>query len=130
VDGEVQGGNPPKVENLVTEFGVIANGDHRWKVSWESVRDDGKKASSGEMPMELKGNQLIRARAYMSYETNVTELERVDVDTVVFRSAYDGMTFREEIRFLDSDTMRLRQTVGYKSNGDVLLCGQYVEVRV
>ena len=55
---------------------------------------------------------------------------KIDPDTVVFHTAYDGTRYREEIRFLDDNT-RLRQTVGWdQETNDITLCGQYFEERV
>ncbi|NBR83004.1 MAG: thioredoxin [Flavobacteriia bacterium] len=44
---------------------------------------------------------------------------------------YDGLKFREEIRLLADDTLRLRQTVGFDENTGVpTLVGQYYETRI
>ena len=52
----------------------------------------------------------------------------IDDDTVVFHTSYDSWIFREEIRLIDDDRARLRQTVAWR-NGDVKLVGQYYEYR-
>ena len=52
----------------------------------------------------------------------------VDDDTVVLITEYDNQQFREEIRLLHNDTVRLRQTVGF-SGDRVTVVGQYYETR-
>ena len=51
----------------------------------------------------------------------------IDEDTILFKTEYDGMTFREEIRLIENN-VRLRQTLGWKRN-TVFLAGQYYEKR-
>ena len=54
----------------------------------------------------------------------------IDADTIVLSTQYSGMKFREEIRLLNGDNLRLRQTVGYDDSiGEVRLVGQYYEER-
>ena len=114
------------IDNLVTNFDIIKRESDEWAVLWKSDRNE------GEMGLVLNGAELHRSRNYFDTgEGSVTRLERIDNDTVVFYSAYGGMSYREEIRFLTGDQHRLRQTVGYKEGTDkVLVVGQYWEERV
>ena len=93
-----------------------------------NIKWDGD-ASSGDMSLTLDGDTLHRDIGYFTDEPNDSKLERIDEDTIVMRSAYDGMEFREEIRLMDDDTHRLRQTVGYRK-GKPFLVGQYWEEKV
>lgn len=122
------------IDNLVTDFEIVERpfdeetGFDNWAVLWQSDRNE------GEMGIVLNENagEIYRSRNYFDNgEGSVTKLERVDEDTVVFYSAYGGMEYREEIRFLQNDKYRLRQTVGYKEGTDIaIVIGQYWEERV
>ena len=122
------------IDNLVTDFEIVERpfdeetGFDNWAVLWQSDRNE------GEMGIVLNENagEVYRSRNYFDNgEGSVTKLERVDEDTVVFYSAYGGMEYREEIRFLQNDKYRLRQTVGYKEGTDIaIVIGQYWEERV
>lgn len=118
-------GPQKSVDNLVTEFDIVERGEDEWAVLWSSERNE------GEMGIILEGDTIKRSRNYFGNgEGTITKLERVDDDTVVFLSSYGGMDYREEIRFLDGNKYRLRQTVGYKEGTDkVLVIGQYWEER-
>jgi len=81
------------------------------------------------MEVEVVGDELRRSRSYFSDEETYQRMFWIDADTVVFRTAYDGTSYREEIRFLDDNT-RLRQTVGRdEETGSITLVGQYFEER-
>ena len=110
-----------KDDNYKTEFTVKADGND------VSIVWDGD-VSSGEMNMVIDGEMLKRDIGYFKSDPTDSRMEQVDDDTVVFHSEYDGMVFREEIRLLDCDQFRLRQTVGYKG-GRPFLVGQYFEER-
>ena len=109
------------VDSLSVHFTLEKEGENVFKLVWCSERN------GGEMGFVLKGDVLERSRSYYKEEGSTTRMERVDEDTVVFWSAYDGMEFREEIRLVDGG--RLRQTVAWKKN-KVMLVGQYWEERI
>ena len=118
-------GPKKNIDNLVTNFDIVKRDDDEWAVLWKSDRNE------GEMGIVLRGDTITRSRNYFEGEncTN-TKLECVDNDTVVFYSSYGGMDYREEIRFINDDKFRLRQTVGYKEGTDkVIVIGQYWEER-
>ena len=110
-----------KDDTYSTEFFITVDGNNV-NIQWDGD------VSSGDMNLTVDGDTLHRDIGYFTDDPNDSKLDRIDVDTVVFHSAYDGMTFREEIRLLDDDKHRLRQTVGYK-NDKPFLVGQYWEVK-
>ena len=116
-------GPKKNIDNLVTEFTIEARGENEWAVLWASDRNE------GEMGIVLDGDTVKRSRNYFEGEEGtITKLEKVDDDTVVFLSSYGGMDYREEIRFLNGNKFRLRQTVGYKEGTDkVIVICQYWE---
>jgi len=108
-----------------TEFEMEFLGDEGYRITWV-----GK--TSGEMELALKNNTLVRSRSYFNESDDSTyqTMYKIDPDTVVFYTAYDGTRYREEIRFLDNNT-RLRQTVGWdQETNEITLCGQYFEERI
>ncbi len=105
-------------DSLSVEFSLRKESESCFTLVWRSERNE------GEMGFIIKGDVLERSRSYYKEEGCETRMERVDEDTVVFWSAYDGMEFREEIRLVKGG--RLRQTVGYRK-GVVVLVGQYWE---
>ena len=108
-----------------TEFETESLGGNNYRITWSGATD-------GEMDLELVGNRLNRSRSYFGPDDGTTyqTMFWIDPDTVVFRTAYDGDSYREEIRYLDENT-RLRQTVGRNiETGDITLVGQYFETRV
>ena len=109
-------------DTYATEFTIKVDGD-KVNISWDGD------ASSGDMNLTVDGDVLHRDIGYFTDEPNDSQLTRLDIDTVVLLSEYDGMTFREEIRLLDNDTHRLRQTVGYRK-GKPFLVGQYWEEKL
>ena len=111
-----------KDDTYATEF-TIAVDENKVSIKWDGD------ASSGDMNLTIEGDVLHRDIGYFTDEPNDSQLTRLDIDTVVLLSEYDGMTFREEIRLLDNDTHRLRQTVGYRK-GKPVLVGQYWEEKV
>lgn len=109
----------------VTEFDTEETGDQEYRITWSGKTD-------GVMDLVVEGNTLKRSRSYFNEEDGETYqvMAWIDPDTVVFRTHYDGTSYREEIRFLDDNT-RLRQTVGRDmESGDITLVGQYFESRV
>jgi len=111
-----------KDDTYATEFTIKVDGD-KVNIKWDGD------ASSGDMNLTVEGDVLHRDIGYFTDEPNDSQLTRLDIDTVVLLSEYDGMTFREEIRLLDNDKHRLRQTVGYRK-GKPFLVGQYWEEKV
>lgn len=114
-----------KPTNLTTEF-TIDPGErgNQYVVNWQGQ-------TSGTMELTLEGGQLHRSRDYFGKGAHTSHLERIDDDTIVLRTQYDGLKFREEIKLIESDCYRLRQTVGFDENTGVpKLVGQYWEVRV
>lgn len=126
----------PHAQGIRTEFTTGKHKDDSYFVSWESVNEDGSPSSAGTMNFVIAGNRfsqtykLVRDRAYFQEKTTESIIQVVDKDTLVFNSAYGGNHYREEIRFLSGDSIRLRQTVGF-SDRDLKhrLCGQYMEIR-
>ena len=110
-----------KDDTYDTEFTIKVK-DDKVNITWNGD------VSSGDMNLTIDGDVLHRDIGYFTDEPNDSKLTLLDNDTVVLHSAYDGMEFREEIRLLDDDKHRLRQTVGYK-NGKPFLVGQYWEER-
>ena len=107
-----------------TVFDTECTGDNEYKITWSGKTD-------GEMDLVVEGNELRRSRSYFGPNDGSTYqvMAWIDPDTVVFRTAYDGTSYREEIRFLDDNT-RLRQTVGRDlETNEIDLVGQYFEVR-
>ena len=98
-------------------------------IAWESSTEGGED-SGGEMNCTLSGNLLLRNIGYFTEEETSSEVDAIDYNTIVMTTSYNGCTFREEIRLLAYDTIRLRQTLGFKDGSDVpFLCGQYFEIR-
>ena len=114
-------GKEPKVQNLVTNFTIADRGEGEFCITWTGQTD-------GEMVVQVDGATLHRDIGYFSNEPTDSALSRVDEDTVVMVTTYGGVTYREEIRLLENDTLRLRQTVGMKGD-QMVLAGQYVERR-
>ena len=114
-----------KPVNLVTEF-EMAELDlgNNFLVTWTGQ-------TSGEMKLTLEGYMLHRSRDYFGDGANASIVEVVDRDCIVMRTAYDGCRFREEVRLIEEDCYRLRQTVGYsQETGQLVLAGQYFETRL
>jgi hypothetical protein len=106
----------------VTTFNIEPIGDKEYSIEWSGKTE-------GVMEVVVEGDQLKRSRSYFSDEETYQQMAWIDPDTVVFRTSYDGTSYREEIRFLDTDH-RLRQTVGRDlETGKITLVGQYFEQR-
>ena len=111
-----------KADNYKTKFSVNTEGP-LVVVTWDGDMSD------GEMKMTVEGNKLNRDIGYFTDQPTQSDLTLVDDDTLVMVTTYDGTTYREEIRMLFEDTVRLRQTVA--TSGDkITLVGQYFEERV
>ena len=115
-----------KPTNLTTEFTIRAclQGDWDFSVEWTGQTE-------GTMNLKLTSNELHRDIGYFTSDPTVSAISLIDPDTIVLSTSYSGMNFREEIRLLNDDKLRLRQTVGYddKTN-EVRIVGQYFEERV
>ena len=114
-----------KPANMTTNF-TIEGGElgNQYVVNWTGQ-------TSGTMELTLDGDQLHRSRDYFGEGAHTSQLEQIDEDTIVLRTQYDGLKFREEIRLLAEDTIRLRQTIGFDENtGAPKILGQYFERRV
>ena len=112
-----------KPTNLTTSFTIApqTQGEFDYQVIWTGQ-------TSGTMNLKLLGDELHRDIGYFTEEPTVSRLTMLDPDTLVMSTSYDGCTFREEIRLLKNDTVRLRQTIGYNDRtGDVTIVGQYYE---
>ena len=116
----------PRMEpnNMVTNF-TIEEGERSTKfvVKW-------KGQTSGIMDLTLDGDKLHRSRDYFGQGAHSSVISTIDDDTILLRTVYDNTSFREEIRLLLDDTLRLRQTVGTDiTTGRIKLIGQYSEIR-
>ena len=75
-------------------------------------------------------DNLHRSRDYFGDGANSSEIEVIDSDCIVMRTAYDGCRFREECRLIEDDKYRLR-SVGFNvKTGELALAGQYYEARL
>lgn len=113
-------------QNFVTNFEIKAGEGASWVVNWTGETE-------GEMVLKLSSDRktLSRSRDYFGKGAHDARIEVIDRDCIVLHTAYSGMRFREEIRFLGNDTHRLRQTIGYDEvTGAVKLLGQYAEFRI
>ena len=113
-----------KPSNMTTKF-TIDPGErgNQYVVNWQGN-------TSGTMELTLEGNNLHRSRDYFGDGAHTSAVEAIDDDAIVLRTQYDGLKFREEIRLLAADTIRLRQTIGYDENTGVpKIVGQYYETR-
>ena len=116
----------PKLKpvNMTTEFKFDELAYGVFQVVW-----DGQ--TSGTMELTLDGDTLHRSRDYFGEGANSSKIEVVDHDCIVLRTEYDGTRFREEVRLIEEDCYRLRQTVGYNvKTGQLVLAGQYFETRL
>lgn len=110
---------------MTTNFsiGALTEGEWDFQVIWTGQTE-------GVMNLKVLGNELHRDIGYFTTSPTISKLELVDQDTLVMRTSYDGKNFREEIRLLDGDSLRLRQTVGYDDlTGKPVIVGQYFEER-
>jgi len=114
-----------KPVNMTTEF-TISEGErgNLFVVDWTGKTE-------GQMVLTLEGDLLHRSRDYFGDGANSSKVEVIDEDCIVMRTEYDGTRFREEVRMIEADMFRLRQTVGYSvDTGQLVLAGQYFERRV
>lgn len=116
----------PKLQpvNLTTDFLIWETEDGKFVVNWTGKTE-------GEMVLDLQGDVLHRSRDYFGDGANSSFVKMVDQDCIVMKTSYDGCRFREEVRLIEDDFFRLRQTVGYSlETGQLVLAGQYFETRV
>ena len=114
-----------KPVNLVTNF-TVEEGEYgnEFIITWTGQ-------TSGRMEVELNGDTLSRSRDYLGAGAHAQEVQVIDQDCIVLTTEYDGVKFREEMRLILDDAIRLRQTVGTdKETGKVKLVGQYYEHRI
>ena len=114
-----------KPVNLVTEF-EMAELDlgNNFLITWTGQ-------TSGEMTLTLEEDILYRSRDYFGDGANNSLVEVIDENCIVMTTAYDGTRFREEVRLIEEDCYRLRQTVGFSlETGKLVLAGQYFETRL
>lgn len=116
----------PKLKpvNMTTDFKFQELAHGVFEVVW-----DGQ--TTGTMELSLEGDILHRSRDYFGAGANSSKVEVVDHDCIVLHTSYDGTRFREEVRLIEADMYRLRQTVGYcLRTGRLVLTGQYFESRL
>ena len=110
--------------NLTTDFTIEERQDGKFVANW-------KGKTEGEMVLDLQGDVLHRSRDYFGDGANSSFVKMVDQDCIVMKTSYDGCRFREEVRLIEDDFFRLRQTVGYNlKTGQLVLAGQYFERRL
>ena len=110
--------------NMTTRFSITELTGDVFQVVWEGN-------TSGTMELTLDGNTLHRSRDYFGEGANSSAIEVIDQDCIVLRTEYDNTRFREEVRMIEEDMFRLRQTVGYNvETGQLVLAGQYFESRI
>ena len=113
-----------KPVNLTTDFQIWETEDGKFVVNWQGKTE-------GEMVLDLQGDVLHRSRDYFGDGANSSFVKMVDQDCIVMKTSYDGCRFREEVRLIEDDFFRLRQTVGYNlKTGQLVLAGQYFERRL
>ena len=116
----------PKLKpvNMTTEFKIDELAHGVFQVVW-----DGR--TSGTMELRLEGDILHRSRDYFGEGSHSSRVEMVDNDTIAMYTEYDGIRFREEIRFFEQDCFRHRYTVGFNvKTGQLVLQGSYWETRL
>ena len=114
-----------KPTTMTTSFsiGVLTEGEWDYQVIWTGQTE-------GVMNLSVRGNELHRDIGYFTSSPTISTMSMVDKDTLVMSTAYDGKHFRESVRLLDNDNLRLRQTVGTsEATGQVVIIGSYVEFR-
>ena len=116
----------PRMEpsNMVTTFTIEeSETTPKFIIRW-------KGQTSGIMDLTLEGNRVHRSRDYFGNGAHSSVISMIDEDTILLRTVYDNTSFREEVRLLLDDTLRLRQTVGTDiTTGNIKLLGQYAEIR-
>ncbi len=123
---EASGRNQLVRSELSIEMRPSLERDFAVQLDWTS---SGDLESQGSMLCEYDqaDGLLYRNIGYMTEAPTVSRVSRVDADTLVFDTEYDGLKFREEIRLVE-DNVRLRQTLGWKRN-EIFLAGEYFERR-
>lgn len=123
-------GNNPTPHNLVTEFS-ITEAEPETGDSF-TIRWTGK--TNGTMTVVIRGEELLRSRNYFGAtedDGNSSNIQMIDKDTICLTTSYGGSSYREEIRLLENDSIRLRQTIGISNKDNTpTLIGQYSEKRV
>lgn len=112
-----------KPTNLTTIFDLQRSGEDHfgYSIEWRGNTE-------GIMDFRLDGATLKRSRDYFGDGAHDSVMSMIDHDTLVTTTQYDGLIFREEIRLLRADTVRLRQTIGFDEKTlETRLVGQYFE---
>lgn len=110
--------------NLTTDFSITHGGAR------ESYVVDWTGKTSGTMVLTVERGYLKRSRDYFGEGNHDSKLSLIDHDAILLQTSYGGNTYREEIRLLDNDNIRLRQTIGFSDEtGEPTLVGQYAEFR-
>ena len=113
-----------KPVNMTTKFSITEGNHGKFIVDWTGKTE-------GQMILTLEGDTLHRSRDYFGDGANSSKIQVIDQDCIVLRTSYDGMRFREEVRLIEEDCFRLRQTVGYDlETGQLRIAGQYIETRI
>lgn len=110
------------IDNLVTKFTIKKTDEGKYNLTWNSDRN------TGEMNFSLDGDVCHRDVGYYTHDPTDSKMTLIDDDTIVFNTSYGGVDYREEIRLLQGDRIRLRQTIGFR-NDVVNVVGQYYEFR-
>lgn len=117
--------------HLTVDFVKETDKEFQVNLAWKTFDSSNEIVSEGEMITVGDEKTLKRDVGYMSSDPTVCKVKMIDKDCVVFNTEYNGMRFREEIRLIENDSIRLRQTLGWKDGGsNPFLCGQYYEVRI
>jgi hypothetical protein len=116
--------------DLLVEFVSENKENFQVDLSWKTHNEKDKVVSHGKMITIGTEEELQRSVGYMTEDSTVCSVNMVDDDCVVFETCYSKMRFREEIRLIENDTIRLRQTLGFEDDStSPFLCGQYMETR-
>lgn len=116
--------------DLTVDFVEESNEDFQVNLSWKTSNEKNKLVSEGTMITVGNETELKRNVGYMTSDATVCSVNMIDNDCVVFNTEYNGMRFREEIRLVENDSIRLRQTLGFRNEKELFLVGQYLENRV
>lgn len=116
--------------DLIVEFVEENEKNFQVDLSWKTHNNMDKVVSQGKMTTIGTEKELQRSVGYMTEDATVCSVKMIDDDCVVFETSYSKMRFREEIRLIENDTIRLRQTLGFEDgSAEPFLCGQYFETR-
>ena len=110
--------------NMVTNFTMKQTSSNVFQIDWSGQ-------TTGQMVLTLDGLHLHRSRDYFGDGANTSIIEVIDEDCLTMRTEYGGSRYREEVRLIEGDKYRLRQTVGFNlKSGALTLSGQYLETKL